>query len=383
MNVLILSDTQPGGEWIATQTVIKNLKMKDKKFKFYLISSNKSNKSLNRSLFEEVFFIKKKTFKKPLKHYRELLFQIINGAKIIHFLIKKKKINLVIITDYLLAISYLIVARKKDYIFFFHGIKNRYRIFFDTFNHYLIFKKILEIISWTLAKKIITPSIFAKNFLTNSYQFLNKKNFVIIPNLIRKNFKIIISRSIIKKFKEKFRLKNRKILLYSGRLVEGKGVENLIKSFLRIKNQYSNLILVVAYCGEEKKSLIVNDEKIKYFKNLNINDLVKLYQLSNLAILPSYFEISPLFVREAIFCNLPIISTNCGDVKNILSNLFIIKDNKINTITEKIKDFLSKESFYKKEFLKIRNNFIKFSYCEDKIIKSWQKLFKNYEKQKK
>jgi len=380
MNVLVLANIQPGGEWIATQTLIENLKMKDKKFKFYLISSNKSNKSLNRSLFEEVFFIKKKIFKKPLKHYRELLFQIINGAKIIHFLIKRKKINLVIITDYLLAISYLIVARKKDYIFFFHGIKNRYRIFFDTFNHYLIFKKILEITAWAFAKKIVVPSIFAKNFLTNSYQFLNKKNFVIIPNLIRKNFNIIIPNHIIERFKEKFNLKNKKILLYSGRLVEGKGIENLIQSFLKIKNLFPTLILAIAYFGEEKTSLIVNKEKIKYFKNLKINDLVKLYQSSQLAILPSYFEISPLFVREAVFFNLPIISTNCGDVRSILSDLFIIENNRIETITEKIKDFLSKESFYKKEFLKIRNNFIKFNYNEEKIIKSWLNLFKNYEK---
>jgi glycosyltransferase involved in cell wall biosynthesis len=380
MNILLLSDTQPGGEWIATQTVIENLKIKDKKFKFYLISSNKNNQLLNRSLFEEVLFIKKKAFKKPLKHYRELLYQIINGAKIIDFLIKRKKIDLVIITDYLLAISYLLSQKKRNYLFFFHGIKNRYQIFRDTLNHYLIFKKILEILAWTLAKKIIVPSEYAKIFLSDSYKFLNKKKFLIIPNLIRKNFKIIVSSSCIDDFKKKIRLKNKEILIYSGRLVEGKGIENLIQSFLKIKNQFPKLILVIAYFGKENKLLIFKDEKIKYFKDLKINELVQLYQSSKLAVLLSYFEISPLFIREAIFCNLPIISTNCGDVSNILSNIFIIKESKIDAITQKIKDFLRNESYYKKEFLKIRNNFIKFNYSEEEIIKSWLKLFKEYEK---
>ena len=51
MRILILSDIEAGGEWIATQTLIKKLRKKDKNIKFYLVALQKNKYLLKESLF--------------------------------------------------------------------------------------------------------------------------------------------------------------------------------------------------------------------------------------------------------------------------------------------------------------------------------------------
>lgn len=386
MKVLILSDIEAGGEWIATQTLIEKLIKKDERIKFYLIASSKKKNLLKESLFEKIIYIRHKYYKKPFKYYRELFYQLIEGAKTIDKVCKRQVFDYVITIDYILAISYLISQKKLNYIYYFHGIKNDYKIFSDTFNHYMILRKLLEILAWTMSKKIIIPSVQAKTYLINNYGlFLKKKTFMIVSNLIRNEFNNKYSQIEINQLKRRFGIKNEKIILYSGRLALNKGIRNLLYAFLKITNKYPEVILIIAYFGKPEtrlinkiKALIKKGGAIKLVNNLKTVDLAKLYQFSYLGILPSLLEMSSLFIREALMCDLPIISTNTGDTNNILSNHFILEDNKTNTIYNKIGDFFNIEYKYKKIFLKIKKRF-KFQYNEEKIINSWIKVLKTYE----
>lgn len=375
MKILILSDIEAGGEWIATQTLIEKLRKNNKRLEFYIITSSKNKYLLKESLFEKIFFSESKHFNKPFKYYRQLFYRISFGKKIVSYIFKRYEFDHVIATNYILAISYLISQKNSNYIYFFHGIRNNYKIFSDTFNHFMIFQKLLEILTWAVSKKFIIPSINARNILIeHSFSVLKNKTFVVFPNLIRDEFK------------SDLKIRNKKTILYSGRLAPNKGIENLINAFLLMEKKDPKVVLVIAYPGKPEiqflkkiKTIIGKGLNIVLINNLSTQGLSILYQTSTLAVLPSPFEISSLFLREALMCNLPIISTDIGDANKVLSRPFILKDNKISTIYCKIYNFFSNEGQYNNIFQKIVKKF-KSQYCEEKIINEWIKVLKTNEK---
>jgi len=387
MNILVLADIETGGEWLAIQTMIEKTRKRNRRIKFYLAAHKKISPLFKKGLFTKTYLINHNHYNKPFKHYREL-FDLINaGRKSISLLFKQHYFDNVIVSDYLLGISYLLSQKKGKYLFFFHGVKNNHRVFIDTFNHYLILKKLLEVFTWTMSKKTIVPSKKTKDFLINNYGFLLKnKPFFIVPNLIQNEFAKKYSPTEINQLRKSLGIKKNKIILYSGRLVFNKGIENLVAGFLRIEAKYPKITFIIAYPDgfdrqliNQIKTLINRGKKIILMNNPTTINLARIYQASALAILPSPFEISSLFIREALISNLPIISTDTGDAKNILSRHFIIKNNKTNTLYNKIDNFLNNERKYKRDFLKI-TTFFKFQYNEEKIINNFIKILRAYEK---
>lgn len=61
--------------------------------------------------------------------------------------------------------------------------------------------------------------------------------------------------------------------------------------------------------------------KISEIKNMSRQQVAELYRNSDLMIMTSISEGSPQVVKEAMACNLPIISTNVGDVSLLLENV--------------------------------------------------------------
>ena len=58
-----------------------------------------------------------------------------------------------------------------------------------------------------------------------------------------------------------------------------------------------------------------------YLENLNRIDVAKLFNKMDVLLMTSISEGSPQVVKEAMACNLPVISTNVGDVSVLLSNV--------------------------------------------------------------
>lgn len=66
-------------------------------------------------------------------------------------------------------------------------------------------------------------------------------------------------------------------------------------------------------------------------KNMSRTEVAQLYQNANLMIMTSISEGSPQVVKEAMACNLPVISTNVGDVSLLLEN---VKNSAVSTKME-------------------------------------------------
>jgi len=72
-----------------------------------------------------------------------------------------------------------------------------------------------------------------------------------------------------------------------------------------------------------RKALALVDQNIKLIelKGYSREQVNLLLNSCNVALLTSFSEGSPNFIKEAMACNCPVVSTDVGDVKEITSNI--------------------------------------------------------------
>ena len=108
-----------------------------------------------------------------------------------------------------------------------------------------------------------------------------------------------------------------------ARGIEEKGWEIAIKSFLELNNRVKNKIkMMLIYTHSD----YMNNLKKKYEKILNIDFLGYLENPQNkiplidVMILPTYYigESLPVTLIEALCCNVPVISTNVGEIPKMI-----------------------------------------------------------------
>jgi glycosyltransferase involved in cell wall biosynthesis len=93
---------------------------------------------------------------------------------------------------------------------------------------------------------------------------------------------------------------------------------------------------------------ILNDDNIKLLelKGYTRSQVSQLINASDLALLTSYSEGSPQFVKEAMACNCPVVSVDVGDVKHLLSGVTnsYIALNTADDLASKIKSVLTQKN---------------------------------------
>ena len=143
---------------------------------------------------------------------------------------------------------------------------------------------------------------------------INKKTKVeIIRNGV--NLETLVSKQ---NFRKKYQI-NHKFVLFVGRFSKSKGIETLIHSFNKIKNEKEisdiKLIIMGVDFGFEKEmeKLIKKfnlSDRILVIKNPPREDVISAYGESEFLILPSLWELSPLVPLESFAFKKPVISTN-------------------------------------------------------------------------
>ena len=183
---------------------------------------------------------------------------------------------------------------------------------------------------------------------------INKKNFVHVSTVhgIKKNKKVFqkpdiiigVSDKAIEGIENKTKVitnwwhpnltkqksKGNKYALAIGRLEKIKGFDLLIQSWKNIK---TNLVIVGS--GKEKTNLIslINklnlNNKIKIIDYVSKDDLNNYYKDACVLIISSRNEGGPRVALEALFLEIPVLSTNVGHMNIILpQELLAIKNNK-------------------------------------------------------
>lgn len=141
-------------------------------------------------------------------------------------------------------------------------------------------------------------------------------NADVVPNLVGKEF-----------YYTNHTCKNQEFTIVSvGRLNHGKGFDLLIQALFEIKDKlpkYWQTIIIGD--GEYKEELQQLINKLNLQSNIHLigkknkKDIVALLQQSNLFILPSRNETFGVVYIEAMACGLPIIATDCGGPRDIVT----------------------------------------------------------------
>ena len=127
-----------------------------------------------------------------------------------------------------------------------------------------------------------------------------------------------------------------------GKLEKEKGFDLLINSWANI-----NTKLIIIGSGKEKNTLIkmINakglNEKITIMDNVQENELIKYYKNAKLLIISSRDEGGPKIALEALYLEIPVVSTDVGHMSNILPKELLANTNdlvSLQTLLEKYVD---------------------------------------------
>ena len=170
------------------------------------------------------------------------------------------------------------------------------------------------------------------------------------------------------------------MFLYTGRLIETKGVKELISAFNNVKKTNYKLLIV----GGTKKDnsfikqlrrLSKNNSNIIYTGFLNYSDIQKIYKIADYGIVPSIWE-EPfaLTVVEHLASGHPVIITKSGGMPELVNSKCSIiiekNENIIENLTNAIEDIEYKK-FNSDDCIKQAEKF-----SEEKYIDNFIKLLK-------
>ncbi len=297
-NILfVMRDSLNGGEAIFSQKLKEGLKKEGFNIKTAsLMGDSRNNKN------SDTFFLKKvKILGKALPHP--------NSFKAIKEMSSSSLVSLHFIFDiYSILFFFSSYIKNKNINITFHLNLNTSSLSLKNLRNYL-FRIFLINFLTPFAKRII--------FLTNAQKglylkkclfkkiFLNKS--VVIPNFIEKE-------SILEKKKNinKGDLLN---IIFVGRRIRAKGYYDLIKLAKNLENKKIHFNIV----GEGKSEPDVSRlDNISLLGSVPNNEILAQYDKNHILLLPSYTEVFPMTILEAMARGLVILSSDFPGIREII-----------------------------------------------------------------
>lgn len=196
------------------------------------------------------------------------------------------------------------------------------------------------------ARRIIPNSYYTKDWMLKIFGDEYKKQVRVIPGGVDTDkFKKVNSQEIDKMFN----LKEKKVVVFAGKLTVYKGVKYLIKAAKKIPAE-----IIILGDGPEKNNLIkltkdLNLKNVHFIGHLNndTNTLIKFYSRADVFVAPSVWdEPLGLVILEAMSCETPVVVTRKGGiplaVKDGQNGLFVKPKNSTD-LAEKINFLLENE----------------------------------------
>ena len=172
---------------------------------------------------------------------------------------------------------------------------------------------------------------------------INTKSFVVPNGLDFSQFANLPAKGL---FKNKYPvLKDKKYILFLGRINKQKGLDILSSAFSNLANDFKDLFLVIAGPDEAgyKKELIDSGLSSRViFTGMLTDDKLSAYVDAEAFVLPSYFENFGMSVVEAMACGTPVVISNkVGIYREVqASNSGIVVETNAGSLYKGIKNLL-------------------------------------------
>jgi len=271
------------------------------------------------------------------------------GLKILHYVIKKKNIDVfhsitTFPTGFFVA-DYNRYFLHKKFVTMVHGLTvlsafRRKSLRFpinQTFNN---------------ADKIIFNSIFTKNEVKRLYGLKENKLKTIYPGISVPK----VYPKEVTALREKYGLSNDDfVVLFVGRLVTRKCVDDLIHAIHKVREEQIRLIIVGD--GPEKGHLLGLRNKLNLKRSVifagNVQSVFPFYKIAHVFCMPSKYikekgdvEGLGLVFLEAQSYGVPVIGTRSGGIPETIDDNksgFIVPENSPDSIKEKILELMNNE----------------------------------------
>jgi glycosyltransferase involved in cell wall biosynthesis len=171
------------------------------------------------------------------------------------------------------------------------------------------------------ANRITVASEFFKKEMVDRYK-INETKIDVVQGSIDKNFVPIIFEEK-EKIKEKY-TDGKEYFLYAGELIAEKNWINLLKAFSFFKKrQKSNMQLVIVtntIAGSDFANSFKTykyREEVKVLSDLSIVEKTKITASAYAFVYPSFYEVFPARLMEAMRCGVPVIASNIDSIIEI------------------------------------------------------------------
>ena len=171
----------------------------------------------------------------------------------------------------------------------------------------------------------------------------------------------------------------KKIVLFSGRLVQIKGVDILLKAAKNYED--GNTLTIIAGGGILLEELKKTAEELElkdiiFIGNQTQENLNKLYNISDVLAVPSRVEGFGLVAVEALACGTPVIATNQGGLPEFINEKVgaLVNAEDDSGLAKEISKILSGERKFEREELA---NYAKDNYSQGLLINKVVDLYKS------
>ena len=169
---------------------------------------------------------------------------------------------------------------------------------------------------------------------------------------------------------------NNDYVLAVGRLEKVKGFDLLIQSWINIED---NLIIIGS--GKEYNSLINLisqhnlDTKIQIIDEMSQEDLADYYKNASMLVISSRSEGGPRVALEALYQEIPVISTNVGHMAEILPKELLAEPDNLESLKDLIEAYVGNENYSQDSIYEyIKQEFSGISQSK-KILNIYRELF--------
>jgi len=233
---------------------------------------------------------------------------------------------------------------------------------------------------WTLrrADRIIALSFSDAKFIEQLN--VSREKIDVIPNAISpEDYKRDIDVDFVI---DKYKLRNKKIILYVGSIIKRKGLNFLIDAISQIGERKNNLKLLVVGDGKYRKDCesLVNkynlQEQIAFLGRIPKTDLTALFRISDVFVLPSLVEGVPTVILEAMLFNKPVIAFDIPEIHEYFKDsVYLVPIKDTRKMAETIENVLYNSSSEK--MIKKGTNLIKDVFSWSSITERIIKVYEN------
>lgn len=177
-------------------------------------------------------------------------------------------------------------------------------------------------------------------------------------------------------------------ILYVGRLVKEKGIEDLIKALPKVTSKISQANLIIAGDGPQRKHLISLTKKLEMTNKVDFvgkiphKKIKEYYQEASVVVVPSLcLDNSPNVIYEAFPSGRPVIASNRGGMADFVKDGktgFLFESGNVENLAQKIITIFKNDGLFRKLSVDCRQ-FACVSLTPEKHYREIMKIYKEDE----